>query len=165
MNSEHWKTFFPNALHTLHVVHSCTHVKRRTANRGIYICLQASDTEIAFVLRLVILVSGVLATFAAVVLHSPNALWFMSSDLVFVTIFPQLFCVLHYTTATNAYGSVVGFCFGTLAFVMCGIKVLDLPPVVRLPLYDEARGQLFPYRTSCMVISLASNVMASRLFR
>lgn len=106
-----------------------------------------------------------MATFAAIGLSSPNVMWFMTADVVYVTVFPQLVCVLHFPTTTNAYGSVVGFFVGCSAFLMCGIPALELPPLVRLPMYDEERGQMFPYRTLCMGVSFISIITSSWMSR
>ncbi|KAK8758079.1 hypothetical protein V5799_004289, partial [Amblyomma americanum] len=62
---------------------------------------QASDSEVIWVMRCSIVVVGALATYMALAAKSVYSLWFLSSDLVYVILFPQLLCVV-YLKARNA---------------------------------------------------------------
>ncbi|KAK2180844.1 hypothetical protein NP493_423g02008 [Ridgeia piscesae] len=68
--------------------------------------VQASETEILWVLRVSILLVGGAATTLAIVVHSIYGLWYLCADLVYVILFPQLLCVV-YVRSSNSYGSSV----------------------------------------------------------
>ena len=64
-------------------------------------------------MRFTIFVFGALATAMALLTGSVYGLWYLSSDLVYVIIFPQLLSVL-FVKGTNTYGSVAAYIFGLL---------------------------------------------------
>ncbi|XP_026074649.1 high-affinity choline transporter 1 [Carassius auratus] len=140
----------------------------------------ASDREIVWVMRITIFVFGALATAMALLTGSVYGLWYLSSDLVYVIIFPQLLCVL-FIKGTNTYGSVAGYVFGLLLRVGGGEPYLRLPPFIYYPGWTTRQKehrltrevehfveQRFPYKTVSMLASLLSNAafsyMAKYLF-
>lgn len=50
-----------------------------------------------------------------------------------------------------------------MARTLCGEPQFGLPVMLTLPLYDAERGQQFPFRTFCMLLSLASLLGSSQL--
>ncbi|KAH9368464.1 hypothetical protein HPB48_012606 [Haemaphysalis longicornis] len=52
---------------------------------------------------------------------------------------------------------------GVTARAACGEPQMGVPMLVRLPLYDAERGQQFPFRTLCMLLSLGSLLGVSKL--
>lgn len=142
------------------------------------LCLrQASDREIVWVMRITIFVFGALATTMALLTGSVYGLWYLSSDLVYVIIFPQLLCVL-FVKGTNTYGSVAGYVFGLLLRVGGGEPYLRLPPFIYYPGWQPREKQhrltqeleryveqRFPYKTVSMLASLLSNVAFSYLVK
>ncbi|KAH6944047.1 hypothetical protein HPB50_001420 [Hyalomma asiaticum] len=56
-----------------------------------------------------------------------------------------------------------GFLVGVLSRALCGEPVLLLPALIHLPLYDAERGQQFPFRTMCMLLSLCSLILGSAI--
>ncbi|XP_073702386.1 high-affinity choline transporter 1 [Garra rufa] len=135
----------------------------------------ASDREIVWVMRITIFVFGALATAMALLTGSVYGLWYLSSDLVYVIIFPQLLCVL-FVKGTNTYGSVAGYIFGLLLRIGGGEPYLRLPPFIYYPgwqmrekeqrLTQEVERyieQRFPYKTVSMLASLLSNATFSYL--
>jgi len=60
------------------------------------------------VIRSSIFLFGAMATVLALTVQSVQALWFFTSDLVFVLMFPQLLCAL-FDRKTNRTGSIVAF--------------------------------------------------------
>ncbi|KTF80533.1 hypothetical protein cypCar_00015594 [Cyprinus carpio] len=133
----------------------------------------ASDREIVWVMRITIFVFGALATAMALLTGSVYGLWYLSSDLVYVIIFPQLLCVL-FIKGTNTYGSVAGYVFGLLLRVGGGEPYLRLPPFIYYPGWQTRQKeqrltqeverfveQRFPYKTVSMLASLLSNAVFS----
>ncbi|XP_049518858.1 high-affinity choline transporter 1-like [Dermacentor silvarum] len=67
----------------------------------------ASDMEVCVVLRFMICLVGAVATSMALRVSSVFALWTLSSDLVYVLLFPQFVALFFLRDLTNAYGSVL----------------------------------------------------------
>ncbi|XP_075547367.1 uncharacterized protein LOC142581799 [Dermacentor variabilis] len=105
----------------------------------------------------------------ALKVQSVFALWTLSSDLVYVLLFPQFIALFFMPSKINAYGAASGFMIGLMARTLCGEPEFGVPVVLALPLYDAERGQQFPFRTFCMLLSLASllgcSELAAYLFR
>ncbi|KAI1707644.1 sodium:solute symporter family domain-containing protein [Ditylenchus destructor] len=68
----------------------------------------ASEKEVILVLRFGIIAVGILATILALTINSVYGLWYLSADLIYVTLFPQLLCVVYFNR-TNSYGCLLGF--------------------------------------------------------
>lgn len=124
-------------------------------------------------MRITIFVFGALATAMALLTGTVYGLWYLSSDLVYVIIFPQLICVL-FVKGTNTYGSVAGYVFGLLLRIGGGEPYLKLPPFIYYPgWYEEERVhhlskevdhvvvQKFPFKTVAMLASLLGNIVFS----
>lgn len=139
------------------------------------VILQASDREIIWVMRITIFVFGALATAMALLTGTVYGLWYLSSDLVYVIIFPQLLSVL-FIKGTNTYGSVAGYVFGLLLRIGGGEPYLKLPPFICYPgCYVEEKihrltmeveyitVQKFPFKTVSMLASFLGNVAFSYL--
>lgn len=137
--------------------------------------LQASDREIVWVMRITIFVFGGLATIMALVTGTVYGLWYLSSDLVYVIIFPQLLSVL-FIKGTNTYGSVAAYLFGMLLRIGGGEPYLRLPPFIYYPGWtteqrmhpmtgemEEVVIQKFPFKTVSMLASFLGNVAVSYL--
>ncbi|XP_045214982.2 high-affinity choline transporter 1-like [Mercenaria mercenaria] len=121
---------------------------------------KASEREIIWVMRITIFCVGMLATVMGITVDSIYTLWFLCSDLVYVVLFPQLLCVI-YLRWTNTYGSLVGYILGLFFRLAGGEKALNIPVLIKYPYYTDADGQLFPFKTLCMLISLTSVVSFS----
>uniref|UniRef100_A0A8B9JG81 Uncharacterized protein n=1 Tax=Astyanax mexicanus TaxID=7994 RepID=A0A8B9JG81_ASTMX len=133
----------------------------------------ASDREIVWVMRITIFVFGALATAMALLTGTVYGLWYLSSDLVYVIIFPQLISVL-FIKGTNTYGSVAGYIFGLLLRIGGGEPYLKLPPFIYYPGWIEEEKvhhltgevehivvQKFPFKTTAMLASLLGNAVCS----
>ena len=118
---------------------------------------------------------------------------YLSSDVVYVVLFPQLTLVIYGGDYTNTYGSLAAFVTGFTLRVLSiklfnlskhfsilkclrfcvkigGEKLLSLPAVIHFPFYDEeSKEQLFPFRTflmlSSVVVQLVVSGVAKSLFR
>ncbi|XP_053531992.1 high-affinity choline transporter 1 [Ictalurus punctatus] len=137
----------------------------------------ASDREIVWVMRITIFVFGALATAMALLTGTVYGLWYLSSDLVYVIIFPQLLSVL-FVRGTNTYGSVAGYVFGMILRIGGGEPYLKLPPFIYYPGWyimekvhhktgdvEHLIMQRFPFKTVSMLASFLGNVAVSYLFK
>lgn len=114
----------------------------------------ASETEVLWVMRVAILFVGALATTLALTIPSIYGLWYLSSDLVYVILFPQLLMVVHFRNHCNLYGSLGAYIIGIFVRVLGGESMIGIPPIVKYPWFDEEEQvQLFPFRTFAMIIS------------
>ena len=115
-------------------------------------------------MRIAIFLVGAIATVMALTVDSVYTLWSLCSDVVYVTLFPQLCCVI-YIPNTNTYGSFVGFLVGILLRVLGGEESLGIPVVIEYPYYTVQHGQRFPFRTLAMVCAFVSIVAVSYVIR
>lgn len=128
-------------------------------------------------MRITIFVFGALATAMALLTGTVYGLWYLSSDLVYVIIFPQLLSVL-FIRGTNTYGSVAGYIFGLILRIGGGEPYLKLPPFIYYPGWYNVEKvhhttknvehlvmQRFPFKTISMLASFLSNVAFSYLFK
>lgn len=132
--------------------------------------LQATDNEIVWVMRITIFLFGGAATAMALLADSIYGLWFLSSDLVYVIIFPQLISVL-FVKGTNTYGSIAGYIIGFLLRISGGEPYLHMEPFICYPgCYlehsfgaDPVYVQRFPFKTMAMLFSFLGNLGVSYL--
>ncbi|KAM4554418.1 high affinity choline transporter 1-like [Fundulus diaphanus] len=126
---------------------------------------KASERELLWVIRISVLLVGLAGMGLAFGDDSVAALWFLSGDLLYCVIFPQLVCVLHFQRA-NTYGAFSGFVVGLLLRVLSGEPVLRIPPVLLYPGWREENNQIrqyFPYRTVAKLSSGISIIAVSWL--
>ncbi|XP_003218811.1 high affinity choline transporter 1 isoform X1 [Anolis carolinensis] len=125
----------------------------------------ASDKELVWVMRITIFMFGAMATMMALLTQSVYGLWYLSSDLVYIVIFPQLLCVL-FIKGTNTYGAIMGYLLGLLLRITGGEPYLHLKPLIFYPGWykDEDRYiQRFPFKTVAMLTSFFTNIGVSYL--
>lgn len=120
-------------------------------------------------MRAAIVVVGGVATYMALTVKSIYGLWYLSSDLVYVILFPQLVCVVYFKRHCNTYGSLCAYIIGFLLRAAGGEDIMGLPPIIKYPFYNkELGGQLFPFRTFAMISSLtillSVSTLAKKLF-
>lgn len=107
------------------------------------------------VIRIAILVLGAAAVFIALKVQSVQALWYFTSDLVFVLLFPQLVMAL-FDKKANRTGSMVAF-FVSLFLRGCGGEPLfDIPALVHYP-------EWWPTRVVAAMAGLILLPLVSRL--
>ena len=114
-------------------------------------------------MRIGIFLVAAFATFIGITIKTVYGLWFLCSDLVYVVLFPQLFCVV-YVKNTNTYGSMAAYWIGIFMRLTGGEPLFHLPALIKYPLYDEANNlQKFPFRTMSMLISFFLIIAVSYL--
>jgi high affinity choline transporter 7 len=91
-----------------------------------------STRDMVRVIRFSILLFGALATVVALKVRSVQALWFFTSDLVFVLLFPQLVWAL-FDRRVNLTGSVVAFAVSLVLRVGGGEPLLGVPALIPYP--------------------------------
>ncbi|MBZ3878979.1 High affinity choline transporter 1 [Sciurus carolinensis] len=93
-------------------------------------------------------------------------LWYLSSDLIYIIIFPQLLCML-FIKGTNTYGAVAGYISGFFLRIAGGEPYLYLQPLIFYPgYYSDKNGiynQRFPFKILSMVTSFLANIGVSYL--
>uniref|UniRef100_A0A2K6ELW7 Solute carrier family 5 member 7 n=1 Tax=Propithecus coquereli TaxID=379532 RepID=A0A2K6ELW7_PROCO len=147
------------------LVHLCI-VHMHSCQQWISTNVHASDKEIVWVMRITVFVFGASATAMALLTKTVYGLWYLSSDLVYIIIFPQLLCVL-FVKGTNTYGAVAGYVSGLFLRITGGEPYLYLQPLIFYPgYYPDKNGiynQRFPFKTLAMVTSFLANIGISYL--
>jgi len=127
------------------------------------------------VIRSSILLFGAAATVLALKVQSVQALWFFTSDLVFVLLFPQLVFAL-FDRKVNRIGSIAAFMVSLLLRIGGGEPLLGLPHVIPYPeifssvlpgapadWYDATTGaMLFPFKTLAAGVGFVLLPLVSR---
>jgi high affinity choline transporter 7 len=98
-----------------------------------------SVVQMKRVIRSSILLFGAMATVLALKVQSVQALWFFTSDLVFVLLFPQLLWAL-FDAKANRTGSIVAFTVSAILRIGAGEPLLGLPAFIAYP-------ESVPFRT------------------
>ena len=111
-------------------------------------------TQMRRVIRSSILLFGAMATVLALKVQSVQALWFFTSDLVFVLLFPQLLAAL-FDSKANRTGSIVAFAVSFVLRVGGGEPLLGLPAFIPYP-------DTIPFRTVAAVAGLILLPLVSR---
>jgi high affinity choline transporter 7 len=88
--------------------------------------------QMARLVRLAIVVLGASATVLALKVQSVQALWFFTSDLIFVLLFPQLVCAL-FDPQANRLGSIAAFCLSLFLRLGGGEPLFGLAPLIPYP--------------------------------
>ena len=114
-----------------------------------------SVAQLRGVIRASILAFGAVATVLALRVQSVQALWFFTSDLVFVLLFPQLLYAL-FDPKANRTGSIAAFAVSFLLRVGGGEPLLGLPALVPYP-------EGMPFRTIAAMAGLILLPVVSRL--
>ncbi|NWX06308.1 SC5A7 protein, partial [Caloenas nicobarica] len=126
---------------------------------------KATETEVLWAMRTSMLVFGAGATGLAFCSSSVYDLWFLSGELVYALLFPQLCCAL-FAPSTNTYGSAAGFLVGLLLRLLAGEPALSIPPAVcylACSLVNGTYSQLFPFKTFNVLLTLGTIVAVSNL--
>jgi Na+/proline symporter len=113
-----------------------------------------SVVQMKGVIRASIFLFGALATVLALKVQSVQALWFFTSDLVFVLLFPQLLYAL-YDERVNLTGSVAAFTVSLFLRVSAGEPLLGLPAIIDYP-------DTVPFRTIAAAAGLVLLPTVSR---
>lgn len=106
------------------------------------------------VIRASILLFGAVAAVLALKVQSVQALWFFTSDLVFVLLFPQLLYAL-FDPKANRTGSIVAFAVSLVVRVGGGEPLLGIPQVFPYP-------DGLPFRTIAAIAGLVLLPLISR---
>ena len=113
-----------------------------------------SVVQMTRVIRTSILLFGAMATGLALEVQSVQALWFFTSDLVFVLLFPQLLFAL-FDEKVNRTGSIVAFAVSLVLRVGGGEPLLGLPAFLSYP-------DMVPFRTLAAAAGLVLLPLVSR---
>lgn len=109
------------------------------------------------IMRASIVVIAGLAVWMAIKVQSVQALWFFTSDLVFVLLFPQLVCAL-YDPKANLVGSIAAFSVSLILRIGGGEPLFDIPAVIPYP-------EWMPFKTMAAGAGMVLLPAISRLSR
>jgi len=137
---------------------------------------QISTVNMRRTIRISILALGALAAVLALRAQSVQQLWFLTSDLVFVLLFPQLVYAL-FDPLANRTGSMVAFAASLVIRLGAGEPILGisallpyaqifagvLPGSTEVWLDPTGRATLFPVRTLAAVVGLVLLPLVSRM--
>jgi Na+/proline symporter len=134
-----------------------------------------SSAELGRLIRVVVVGLGAAATVMALEVQSVQALWFFTSDLVFVLLFPQLVFAL-FDRRVNRIGSIAAFAVSLTLRLGGGEPLFGMAPLIHYPQifsavlpgpaaswYDAAGAMLFPYKTMAALAGVIVLPVVSRL--
>ena len=111
--------------------------------------------------RFIIFLSATSAAALSVFIHQVKDIWLLSFDIVYIILFPHLFCAL-YLRSASVFGSIPAVLVGLFLYLSAGYEPLGLPTFIKYPLYDETvKIQTFPYRTLAMLSSFLTLILVS----
>lgn len=133
---------------------------------------QLSTTQMKRIIRASIVLLGAGAVVMALKVQSVQALWFFTSDLIFVLLFPQLVFAL-FDPKANRIGSITAFSVSLILRLGGGEPLFDLPQFIPYPelftsnpssWYDAQTGALlFPFKTLAATVGCFLLPVVSRL--
>jgi len=109
------------------------------------------------VIRSSIVLFGAVAAVLALKVQSVQALWFFTSDLVFVLLFPQLVAAL-FDPQANRTGSIAAFAVSAFLRVGGGEPLLGLPPLLDYP--DATPFRIVAAAAGLVLLPLVSRATA-----
>ena len=112
-------------------------------------------TRLTLITRIAILLIGLGAVWMALEVQSVQALWFFTSDLVFVLLFPQLVCAL-YDPKANLTGSIAAFTVSLILRVGGGEPLFGMPALIPYP-------EWWPFKTMAAAAGMLLLPVVSRL--
>jgi high affinity choline transporter 7 len=110
---------------------------------------------LSLVMRVAIATLGVGAVWMALEVQSVQALWFFTSDLVFVLLFPQLVAAL-YDSKANLIGSVAAFTVSLILRLGGGEPLFGIPATIAYP-------EWLPFKTVAAGAGMILLPLVSRL--
>ena len=119
---------------------------------------KCSEKEITIVARVTMIIICVLGTILAIVSDSVYNLWVLTSDLIYVMLFPQLLLTVYWPNCMNTYGSLVGYIVGAILRFGGGEATFGIPQFIPYPAW-------FPFRTVAVIVGIILMLGVSVFFR
>ena len=119
---------------------------------------RASEKEITVVARITMIIICVLGTILALTSDSVYALWVLTSDLIYVMLFPQLLLTVYWPDQMNTYGSLVAYIVGAILRFGGGEATFNIPKFIPYP-------DCFPFRTVAVIVGIVLMFLVSALFK
>lgn len=121
-------------------------------------------------IRISVVALGAVAVVMALRVRSVQALWFFTSDLIFVLLFPQLLFAL-FDPKVNRIGSITAFAVSLLLRLGGGEPLFGIPHFIPYPelftahpeRWYDAGAMLFPFKSMAAAAGLALLPVVSRL--
>jgi solute carrier family 5 (high affinity choline transporter), member 7 len=133
-----------------------------------------SSRQMKRLLRATVVLIGAAATVMAFKVNSVQALWFFTSDLIFVLLFPQLVFAL-FDPKVNRIGSITAFGVSLVLRLGGGEPLLNLPAFIPYPelfaailpfdpkSWYDGTTMLFPFKTMAALTGVILLPVVSRL--
>ena len=115
-------------------------------------------------MRATVVVSAIISTSIALAIQSIYLLLFLLGEVLYTILVPQFFCAV-FLPKTNTYGSIAAIAVGLFLRIGAGDPLIGIPTFIKYPFYSDTYGQLFPFKTLCMLSSLTTLVAVSYLAR
>ena len=119
---------------------------------------KCSEKEITVVARIMMIVICICGTILAIVSDSVYNLWVLTSDLIYVMLFPQLLLTVYWPDCMNTYGSLVGYIVGAILRFGGGESTFGIPRFIPYPGW-------FPFRTVAVIVGIVLMLGVSIFFR
>lgn len=116
-------------------------------------------------IRAVVVIVGLVGTSLASLKNSLVIFWMLGSDIAYVLIFPQIFCIILFKIS-NGYGAIMGCLVGLLLRLLSGQQILGIPAVIHFPgcsLEDGVYVQYAPVRTIAAMSAIGAILLFSYL--
>ncbi|XP_066602901.1 high affinity choline transporter 1-like [Prorops nasuta] len=127
---------------------------------------KASEKELNWILRISVVVIAILSTTIALTVNSVYYLSYISSDLVYVVLFPQLLAVIYWPSYVDTYGCIASYVVAIVLRIAGGEKNLGLPALIEYPFFDHVtQTQRFPFRTAIMILAIFTHLVVSYFSR
>ncbi|MFM2286345.1 MAG: hypothetical protein RLZZ543_1842 [Bacteroidota bacterium] len=118
---------------------------------------KSAKRDIGKIIKISILSLGTAAIFIALKVQSVQKLWYFTSDLVFVLLFPQLVMAL-FDKQSNRTGSIVAFFVSLFLRASGGEPLFGIPVLINYPAW-------WPVRTIAALAGILLLPIISRLFK
>ena len=121
-----------------------------------YFGKDASDEQMRRVVKYSVFVSGGVATVLALNIGSIYTLWYLSADLVYVLLFPQLFLCLYFPMM-NAPSVMTGLLAGLFVRIFAETGLMFSCGILSF----MENPEFFPYRTVAMLANLGTSILVA----
>ena len=119
---------------------------------------QASEREMLFVMRVFMVAISVAGVLLSLLMRSLYDYWVLTSDLIYVFVFPQLLLAIWLSKVVNTYGAFAAFFVTVLLRFGVGAQFVGVERVGVLPSW-------LPFRTLVVVVAMVVEVSVSVLFK
>ena len=126
---------------------------------GIFKNSLSTKTDNVKVFRISVLVLGICSTLLSLSTSTIYGLWTLAGDLGYVVVFPQFLASVYFPEKLSVYGSLSAGIVSIILRLLIGEELINLPPVF------DTTNFLIPVKTSLMLVSFFTLLVASKITR